>query len=289
MSMISPFFHRNVEYFLLIARLQNMTEAARQIGMTQTSLSLAIQNLEDSLGYPVFERGRRGVKMTDKGLKLHLGLTKITSLAEELQSSVSETQSENCVKIGAIEHIGCDYLYSLLKQHRTLFPKFQLYMTYSKNIYEAVEQGKLTFGLVGWTSRPKTLQYIPIALEPLAIVGLKSKFSEISKAKKFEDLRDYPWVQLPKPQLDWTQLFLKDQEAYMVGGLYGQRVAILSGMGIGEVHTRVFSKAERMRLATARVSSPFAGTQIYCVYRPDTPQIVVERIMKLADLLQRIL
>jgi DNA-binding transcriptional LysR family regulator len=289
MSKSHPVLHRNVDYFIETARIQNITEAARRLGMTQTSLTLAIQSLEEALGFEVFHRDRRGVRLTDRGQKLYKGLIKIHSIADELMGAVSMPKEQACIKIGAVEHIGSDYLFHILKREKKLFPRFQLYMTYSKNVYDAVEQKKIDVGFIAWTSRPKFLSYIPVADEPLATVGLRSRFASISTARKAEELNAYPWVQLPKPQLDWTQLFSKDEEAYMVGGLYALRAAILSGMGIGEVHLRIFSAAEKKKLAIAPIPSAFSGTKIYCVYRPDINEEDLKRVVKLAHLLKQAL
>lgn len=269
----------------MVAKLGNLTEAATHLRITQASLSLAIQNLEQSVGVTLFERRRYGMTLTDEGERLYKSLLLIHAKIGDALESLHVSAKQRRIKIGAVEHIGSNYLYQILKRTPELFPRYQLYMHYSRNILEAVEQGKLDFGFITWTSRPKSVKYAVVAPEPLVIAGLKSRYGEIAKIKKVEQLLEYPWVRLPKPQLDWTEIFSDDQEAYMVGGLYSQRAAILGGMGIGEVHLRGFTKKERSSLAIAPVSSPHAGAQIYCVFRGELAESIRDRMQKLVSLL----
>lgn len=45
-----------LQYFLTVARLEHVTEAARSLHVTQSSLSKTIQRLEEDLGVPLFDR-----------------------------------------------------------------------------------------------------------------------------------------------------------------------------------------------------------------------------------------
>ncbi len=57
--------------FYYIAKLENMTEAAKQLHITQSSLSRQLTLLEDSLQCKLFIRTGRGLKMTRKGEELY--------------------------------------------------------------------------------------------------------------------------------------------------------------------------------------------------------------------------
>ncbi|MEM7226615.1 MAG: LysR substrate-binding domain-containing protein [Pseudomonadota bacterium] len=56
--------------FLAVAAVGNVTQAASTIGRTQSATSLQIQKLEAALSVQLFERGSRGVLLTEHGKKL---------------------------------------------------------------------------------------------------------------------------------------------------------------------------------------------------------------------------
>ncbi|WP_282605389.1 LysR substrate-binding domain-containing protein [Pelagibius sp. Alg239-R121] len=56
--------------FLAVAEIGNVTHAAAAIGRTQSAVSLQIQKLEGVFSVQLFERGSRGVLLTDEGQRL---------------------------------------------------------------------------------------------------------------------------------------------------------------------------------------------------------------------------
>ncbi|WGX75399.1 LysR family transcriptional regulator [Paraclostridium bifermentans] len=56
-----------IVYALEIARCGSISKAAKNLLLTQPNLSLSIKNLEDDIGFKIFERLPRGVAVTTKG------------------------------------------------------------------------------------------------------------------------------------------------------------------------------------------------------------------------------
>jgi DNA-binding transcriptional LysR family regulator len=61
---------RQVDYFLALCEEQNFTRAAKRCGVAQPSLTRAIQQLEQELGTPLFERTQSIVRLTCAGALL---------------------------------------------------------------------------------------------------------------------------------------------------------------------------------------------------------------------------
>ncbi len=60
----------NFEYykvFYYVAKFRNITTAARELSLTQPSVTKAIQNLETQLDCRLFTRSKRGVTLTTEG------------------------------------------------------------------------------------------------------------------------------------------------------------------------------------------------------------------------------
>lgn len=89
---------RQLRYFVRTAELLNFTEAARQLFVTQSTLSQQIKALETELGVQLFERNSHSVRLTELGeaflpsarLTLHEADNCITRLNDVQQLSTGE-------------------------------------------------------------------------------------------------------------------------------------------------------------------------------------------------------
>ncbi len=60
----------DLKYFIEIAQTGNMTRASERLGVTQPSLSLALQRLEEKVGATLIERSQKGSHLTRQGQAL---------------------------------------------------------------------------------------------------------------------------------------------------------------------------------------------------------------------------
>jgi len=74
----------NLEAFLEVARKQNITEAAKVLGVTQSALSQRIMKLEDDLETTLFIRETKNIILTDSGIKLLKYAQNLQQLEEEI-------------------------------------------------------------------------------------------------------------------------------------------------------------------------------------------------------------
>ncbi|MFB9947817.1 LysR substrate-binding domain-containing protein [Rhizobium puerariae] len=73
--------------FEAVARLENFTRAAEELGMTQTAVSYQIKLLEDHLGNPVFIRRPRALTLTETGERLRPRVAEAFALLSEAMQS----------------------------------------------------------------------------------------------------------------------------------------------------------------------------------------------------------
>ena len=84
----------DLTYFLEIAHQGNLTHAANHLGVSQPSLTLAMQRLEQSVGTKLFIRSRQGVRLTKAGDQLLLQARKLMSQWEELRQTAMDSVNE---------------------------------------------------------------------------------------------------------------------------------------------------------------------------------------------------
>jgi len=96
-------FH-HLRYFRAIATEGTLTGAARRLGVSQSSLSVQLRQLEDSLGQPLFRRERKSLVLTEAG---HIALGYAESIfraGDELVSVLSNrpTERRRVLRAGAV-------------------------------------------------------------------------------------------------------------------------------------------------------------------------------------------
>lgn len=110
----------NTQYFkyvIEVERTRSITQAAENLYMGQPNLSRAIKEIEETLGFPIFERTTKGVVPTAKGTEF---LTYAHNIVQQLEKmshlsiqDVSDAQVFN-VSIPRASYIS-DALVSFLK------------------------------------------------------------------------------------------------------------------------------------------------------------------------------
>lgn len=114
---------RTLQYFLAVAREQNMTGAANMLHITQPTLSRQMADLEKELGKQLFIRTNRRTLLTEEGIRLRQRAEEIVSLVQQTKAEISDDQPEltGCIRIGAGEtpvmHFLTDTFAKLQRKH----------------------------------------------------------------------------------------------------------------------------------------------------------------------------
>ena len=65
-----PMELRHLRYFVAAAEMENVSRAALKLHVSQPTLSTQIRDIEDELGFTLFERTGKSVRLTDMGFLL---------------------------------------------------------------------------------------------------------------------------------------------------------------------------------------------------------------------------
>ena len=94
-----------LKIFVTVADLASMTAAARRLGISQSAVSQAIRQLEESIGAVLIDRERRPLTLTASGAALRLRGGTLIGEAESLYKSVREQAggAAQMLRIGMID------------------------------------------------------------------------------------------------------------------------------------------------------------------------------------------
>ena len=141
-----------LEAFLEIARLGSMRAAARSLHLGQPALSARIVALEDELGARVFERTKRGVRLTLAGRALMPHAERALEAVEAGRSAVSQVEQgdDGELTIAAASAVNASVVPELVARFRRYHPGVHLYVHTgsAERITELVAFGTAQLGLV---------------------------------------------------------------------------------------------------------------------------------------------
>ncbi len=109
--------YHHLRYFRVIARELNLTRAAEKLNLSAPALSVQLKQLEESLGHPLFERGRRGLKLTEAGMLALDYAHTIGRAGEELMDVMQNRQrgGRQVLRVGAVATLSRNFQLEFLR------------------------------------------------------------------------------------------------------------------------------------------------------------------------------
>ncbi len=117
-----------LKYVLAVAEYQNFTKAAENVFVTQPTLSMQIQKLEEELDILIFDRSKKPISLTSIGEKIVNQARNIVNESERMQDVVDQEKGYigGEFKIGIIPTVMPTLLPMFLKNFTNKYPKVQL-------------------------------------------------------------------------------------------------------------------------------------------------------------------
>lgn len=183
-----------VRYFKKLAEVQHYTRAAKELFITQPTLSNSISQLERELGIPLFERESRTVRLTRYGEEFYAYasqalqlLDKGIAIAHEHAGSLSGS-----IEIGTVYSIQGDYLPALMAAYRSASGASivtNVYQGLTLPLVEDLERDRYEVVFAARVPDKPKLTFVPVFDQRLvAIMHRRHPLVEAAEAT-FDDLR----------------------------------------------------------------------------------------------------
>jgi LysR family cyn operon transcriptional activator len=191
-----------LKYFVKLAEELNFTEAAKQLFITQSTLSLSIKRLEDECGTPLFDRIGKCTYLTDAG-RVFADFAK--RAIKETESGVMCMNEMSGIYTGKL-HIGVTYsLHDILNdcilQFVEKYPDAGLSIIESnsvKDLEQMVLRGEIDFALTYATAKMSNLiECTPLFETPLCVIAQKKHPIVSLKKIPLSELGKFPFVLFP--------------------------------------------------------------------------------------------
>lgn len=175
-----------LNYVIAVDKYKNFGIAAQNCGVTQPTLSMQIQKLEDEIGVILFDRAEQPIKATKIGETLIKQAKIILRESHKFEDMVSEEKDEAVgeLKIGVIPTLAPYLMPLFLKDFMKSNPAMKVVVEelQTSQILQKLDESELDVGLLVTPIDHAGLHSEPVFYEPfMAYVSDKSSLAKVSK------------------------------------------------------------------------------------------------------------
>lgn len=182
---------RHLKYFIEVARQKSFTRAAETLHVSQSAISKMIKDLEEELGFFLFNRSSKQIQLTDTGETFLLHAQEVVTLFNNLSLEVENAAKldKGKVVIGLPPITGSTRFAQLLGEFKKKYQQIDiaLFEYGSKTIELGIQDGSIDIGII--CNIPDSNAYHSFALsnDPLWVIASPehriSSLSEVGLAE----------------------------------------------------------------------------------------------------------
>ena len=191
--------NRLLQYFLVIAREQNMTKAAASLHISQPALSKQMALLEEQLGVKLFKRTNKNTTLTDDGAAFRVRAQEMMDMMNKLESEFSKTSGDisGDIWLGCGETYVMEEISKIFKEIQNEHPgiHFHIFSGNAESVLDRLDKGMLDFGLLLGASPQEKYDYRYLKYQDTFGILMPSDHPLAEKDYlTVEDIRPYPLI-----------------------------------------------------------------------------------------------
>ncbi|SDL90947.1 hydrogen peroxide-inducible genes activator [Kriegella aquimaris] len=181
-----------LQYVLAVAEHQNFTVAAKKSFVTQPTLSMQVQKLEDELDVLIFDRSKKPISITEVGKKIVAQAKHIVNEAARIKDVVDQEKGfiGGDFTLGIIPTIMPTLLPMFLKNFIKAYPKVNLIIKEqsTENLIRNIQDGHLDAAIAATPLGIEFIKERPLYYEPfVGYVPVNHRLAKVEKLNP-EDL-----------------------------------------------------------------------------------------------------
>jgi DNA-binding transcriptional LysR family regulator len=166
-----------LQIFCDVVRWASFSRGAAENGISQSSASQAVHQLELRLGVKLIDRSKRPLVLTPHGQIFYDGCKELIARYQELEARVKALENDEnvvgVVRVGSIYSVGLAHMTRFADQFRRLYPHADVRLEYlhPTRVIESVQDGLNELGLISFPRKWADLTVIPWRDEEMVIAA----------------------------------------------------------------------------------------------------------------------
>lgn len=193
---------RHLRYFVAVAEERSFSRAAERLGIAQPPLSQQIRRLERDLGFPLFERLPKGIRLTPAGEALVSGARSALRAADEARQAAEAAHRgvTGRLAIGFINSAAYSILPRLLRAYQDAHAQINVdarEMAIADQV-DALVEGRIHAGILRPPVDDRRLEAIKLVHEPFVVAVPAGQVLASRARLTLGDLDAVPLVSYPR-------------------------------------------------------------------------------------------
>jgi LysR family carnitine catabolism transcriptional activator len=194
---------KQLQAFVAVARSQSFAEACGRLHLSQPALSIAIKNLEDSVGGRLFARTTRSVALTPEGEAFY---PVVKRLLADWDQSLDDVHNLFALRrgkldIAAMPTFASSLLPDILATYHQQYADINVTVhdVIAESVVEMVRNGRVELGVTFDPGDMEELDFTPLFTDKFVAVLPKQHPLAVRKTLKWRDLEGYAFINLQRP------------------------------------------------------------------------------------------
>lgn len=184
-----------LKYVLAVAEAKNFTKAAEKVFVTQPTLSMQVQKLEDELDVKIFNRSKKPIELTAVGVQIIEQAKNIVNESDRISDIVDQQKGfiGGEFNIGIISTVMPTLLPMFLKAFVNRYPKVNLKIEEMTTdvMIERIKKGQLDAGIAATPLEDEFIVEKPVYYEPfVAYIPQNHRLSNLKEIKESDLIPD---------------------------------------------------------------------------------------------------
>lgn len=183
-----------LEYVLAVHKHGHFAKAAEACHVTQPTLSMQIQKLEEDLGLKIFDRSKKPILLTEAGKKIIEQIQAVLHEAKKIEGIILSSHGEKTqgvLNLGVIPTIAPYLLPQLLPVLEELYPDLELHISelQTHRIIESLDNDEIDVGILATPLKIERIFEHALYYEPFSVLCRKGHELCHSKKVKYNSLK----------------------------------------------------------------------------------------------------
>ena len=158
---------RHFRIFIEVASAGSITQAARNLYLTQPTVSTAVRELEEHYGTLFFDRINQRLRITGEGRRFLDYARHFIQMYDEMELAFSNSGISGILRIGASTNVGISYLPRFMQLFQETYPQVhtQVHIQTTAQTEAMLLNGALDLAIVGGTIHSEQITLTPLFQE----------------------------------------------------------------------------------------------------------------------------